>query len=108
MIRWLVATAVLILSGCQVPSDEKFSQLHTGMTEAEVVTLLGEPSSRQVAARGRDGTVNVPACWQYGDNLSTFASGAMFKDQPASERVWAVYFDAEGRVSRWQRPSWDE
>ncbi len=108
MIRLLVATAALVLGGCQIPSDEKFSQLHKGMSEADVVALLGEPSSRQPASHGRDGTIAVPAFWQYGDNLSTFASSAMFKDQPASDRVWAVYFDAAGRVSSWQRPAWDQ
>ena len=108
MIRWFVATAVLVLGGCQITSKERFSQLHAGMSESEVVALLGEPSSKQPAAHGRDGTVAIPAFWQYGDNLSTLVSGAVFKDQPASERVWAVYFDAEGRVSSWQRPAWDQ
>lgn len=103
-----VAVLALGAVACQVPSAEKFAQLQRGMTETEVAALLGKPSSKHAASMGPGGVTRVPACWQYGDNLSTLATGAMFKDQPASDRVWAIYFDAEGRVTTWQRPSWDQ
>jgi hypothetical protein len=97
-----------ILAGCQVPNAELFSQLRVGMGQDEVIRLLGEPSSRHPASINATGAQAIPAYWQYGDNLSTLATGAMFQDQPASDRVWAIYFDGDGRVARWQRPAWDQ
>ncbi len=78
------------------------------MSQGEVIALLGEPSSRHAATRTALGEPSIPPYWQYGDNLSTLATGAMFRDQGASDRVWVVEFDAEGKVAKWQRPSWDQ
>ncbi len=94
--------------GCQIPAAGKFEQLRKGMSESEVVALLGQPSSKTPPQMNKNGQVDVPAFWQYGDNLSTFATGAMFKDQPPSDRVWVVFFDADGRTTSWQKPAWDE
>lgn len=96
----------LALSACQIPAAGKFEQLRKGMSQEEVVALLGEPSSRASAQLAKDGKVAIPAFWQYGDNLSTMASAAMFKDQPPSDRVWAVFFDEQGRTIAWQAPAW--
>ncbi len=78
------------------------------MDEAEVTALLGKPSSRTVAQLNKNGQVEVPASWQYGDNLSTLSTNAMFKDQPPSDRVWVVFFDANGKTTSWQKPAWDQ
>lgn len=77
------------------------------MSESAVVTLLGEPSSRYPAQLNKSGSIDVPARWQYGDNLSSLASSAMFQDQPPSDRVWVIFFDAAATVSGWQKPEWD-
>lgn len=98
----------IILTACQIPSAEKFEQLHKGMDEAAVTALLGTPSSRTPALMNKSGQVDVPASWQYGDNLSTIATGAMFKDQPPSDRVWVVFFDADGKTIGWQQPAWNQ
>lgn len=104
----MVVALALLLAACQVPAADKFAQLHKGMSESEVIQLLGEPSSRSPVQRSAAGTVTIPAYWQYGDNLSTLASSAMFQDQPPSDRVWAVYFDEQGRTIGWKKPAWDQ
>lgn len=98
----------ITLNACQIPAAGKFEQLQKGMDEAAVTALLGTPSSRTPAVMNKNGQVDAPASWQYGDNLSTIATGAMFKDQPPSDRVWVVYFDADGKTTSWQKPSWDQ
>lgn len=107
MIPRVALFMVLVLAGCQIPAAGKFEQMRKGMTESEVVALLGEPSSKARAQLSKSGQVDVPAHWQYGDNLSTFATDAMFQDQPPSDRVWVVFFDADGKTTTWQKPAWD-
>ncbi len=96
-----------IVAACQTPHAGTFDQLQRGMSESAVVTLLGEPSSRYPAQLNKSGSIDVPARWQYGDNLSSLASSAMFQDQPPSDRVWVIFFDAAATVSGWQKPEWD-
>ena len=87
---------VSMLAACATTWREHERLVEPGMSEAEVLELLGEPSSR----------VKVPAWgerpayvrWQWNDNLSTLATGAMFPDT-VPDRVLAVSFDAEGKVS---------
>jgi len=109
LLRWTPPLFVCaMLTSCQIPDAGKFSQLHKGMDEAQVITLLGQPSSRTPAQLNKNGQVDVPASWQYGDNLSTFTTSAMFKDQPPSDRVWVVFFGPDGKTAAWQKPSWDQ
>ena len=97
--RMQIAGAVLAvlssLAACTSTWRDHGSLVEPGMIEAEVVELLGEPSSKvDVPAWG-----NRPAVvrWQWNDNLSTLATGAMFPDT-VPDRVLAVVFDADGRV----------
>lgn len=106
--RIILYSIAFILTGCQIPQAGQFEQLHKGMSEAEVVALLGEPSSRTAPQLNKNGQVVGQASWQYGDNLSTMSTNAMFKDQPPSDRVWVVFFDSDGKTTSWQKPAWDQ
>ena len=104
----LALPIALLVQSCQTPDQGRFEQLRKGMQDCEVMTLLGKPSSKTPAVTGKDGKVISPASWNYGDNLSTLASGTMFKDQPPPENVWSVFFGPDGRVSGWRTPNWQE
>ena len=92
------ALLVALLCACESRYQENWDRLKVGMTKGQVENLLGEPSSRY-EARTDEGKVIVPETrWQYGDNLSTLATGVVFPTD-ADARAWAVYFDAEGRVA---------
>ena len=102
-----LVTGLLIaaLCGCESRYQENWGRLKAGMTQVQVEDLLGEPSSRY-EARTEGGKVIVPETrWQYGDNLSTLATGVVFPTD-ADARAWAVYFDADGRVSRFRAAEW--
>ncbi len=103
----LALAASAIVAACQTPAAGTFDQLQRGMNETAVIKLVGEPSSRYPAQLNKSGAIDVPARWQYGDNLSSLASSAMFQDQPPPDRVWVIFFDAAGTVSGWQKPEWD-
>lgn len=96
---------ITLLCACESRYQENWARLKVGMTQVQVEDLLGEPSSRY-EARTDQGKVIVPETrWQYGDNLSTLATGVVFPTD-ADARAWAVYFDAEGRVSRFRAAEW--
>ncbi|MSR45130.1 MAG: hypothetical protein EXS15_07240 [Phycisphaerales bacterium] len=103
-------TGILIACGgicaCQTPAPGALEQLREGMNESEVVSIMGDPSSRYPAQLNKSGSIDIPARWQYGDNLSSIATSSMFQDQPPPSRVWVIYFDASARVSGWQKPEW--
>jgi outer membrane protein assembly factor BamE (lipoprotein component of BamABCDE complex) len=97
--------AVLLPCACESRHQENWDRLKVGMTRVQVEDLLGEPSSRY-EPRTENGKVIVPEeRWQYGDNLSTLATGVVFPTD-ADARAWAVYFDADGRVSRFRAADW--
>lgn len=73
------------------------------MTQAEVEQILGPPSSRTQVPADRQATLGYRERWQFGDSLSSLASGAVFHDAP-DDRVFAVFFDDDGRVLRTQEP----
>jgi outer membrane protein assembly factor BamE (lipoprotein component of BamABCDE complex) len=90
-----VLSVLSSLAACTSAWRDHGSLVEPGMSEAEVVELLGEPSSKvDVPAWGNRPAV---ARWQWNDNLSTLATGAMFPDT-VPDRVLAVVFDADGRV----------
>ena len=99
----LLPALLLALAACESQYQDNWGRLQRGMTQAQVQELLGDPSSR-IAAR-RDGEEIVVAYdrWQYGDNVSTLATGVVFPSE-APDRVWAVYVDQEGRLIEWRRP----
>jgi len=101
----LSLTLVAPLGACESRYQENWDRLKVGMSKVQVEDLLGSPSSRY-EARSDHGKVIVPEeRWQYGDNLSTLATGVVFPTD-ADARAWAVYFDADGRLSRFRAAEW--
>lgn len=105
-VRAACVAAAALIAACG-PSRTQFAGLRAGMDKSQVIALLGEPSSRYEAMpASADGPAREER-WQFGDNLSSLATSATFADQDAPENVWVVYFDADGRVSRWRPPEWE-
>lgn len=75
------------------------------MTQDQVRELLGKPSVIVPPRTDVDGTVLRGARWQYGDNLSTWTTSAVFPDTEP-DRVWIVWFDPKGHLIGSQSPSW--
>ena len=65
---------------------------------------LGEGTARMLAAKGGK-VVIAEERWQYGDNLSTLATGAVFPSE-AHPRAWVVYFDEKGNVRSFRAADW--
>ena len=108
------ALACVVLTGCEAPRYEtNWDRLRAGMTREQVGELLGDPSSRDrpkysdeermgVAASG--GAV-VTERWQYGDTLSSLATGALMPHE-ADERAWCVFFGPDGTLTEFRGPAW--
>lgn len=94
---------VASVAGCNRPTSEQFDLVRAGMTQEEVRDLLGTPSSQRAIAPDDQPLVGYAERWQYGDNLSSLATDALFPDVP-DERVFAVFFDAQGRVLEARQP----
>jgi outer membrane protein assembly factor BamE (lipoprotein component of BamABCDE complex) len=110
LLRALLTTALLLtasvgaLVGCAGRAAEQFDSLRAGMSKMEVEELLGKPSSRWASERpGDEGTER----WHYGDNLSSLATSGVFREADTN-RVYVVWFDANGQVTTFSRPSWAE
>ncbi|MCH2134142.1 MAG: hypothetical protein MK116_10370 [Phycisphaerales bacterium] len=99
---WLV---MILLAGCRTPEAASFSQVHRGMTQDEVLELLGPPSSRWSAPPPQPDQppLDWTQRWHYGDTLSTTASAAMGPDI-APDGVWVVAFDDKGKVVEYRPP----
>jgi hypothetical protein len=108
-----LATAALMLA-CDAPRYENnWNRVQTGMTREQVTELLGEPSSRHRPKYSEEerlqaattGTAVVAERWQYGDTLSSFATGALMPNE-ADERAWCVFFGPDGTVTERRAPAW--
>jgi hypothetical protein len=103
--------AVVALAGCATTAYEvNWNRLRTGMSRDDVQGLLGQPSSRHLPKPNEDGTPPAPGRgerWQYGDTLSSFATGAVFPEE-ADERSRRVFFGDDGTVSGFRAPEWAE
>ena len=99
-----VACAVC-LPGCQSPEAVSFAQLHRGMSQEEVITLLGQPSSEWMPPPPQVGEAlpDWSERWHYGDTLSTTASAAIGPDI-APDAVWVITFDEQGKVMNFRAP----
>ena len=89
------------LAGGRSVSQPGFENIETGQTRSQVREILGRPSSTYTRVTEDDGTVIRLERWQYGDSMSTLATGLVFSDFP-SDSVWSVFFDEDGRVVRVQ------
>lgn len=98
-------TGLLLLPGCRTPEASSFAQLHAGMSQEEVIKLLGPPSSEWIAPPPKAGEPlpDWSERWHYGDTLSTAASAAMGPDI-APDGVWVVTFDDKGQVINFRTP----
>ncbi|MHC4209259.1 MAG: hypothetical protein ACYSWT_06030 [Planctomycetota bacterium] len=100
--RMLTALLPLVLLGCGTPPYvSNWSDLEPGMTQSDVLELVGEPSSR-VRLEQPGGRV-ARERWQYGDD-STSAASPTGLGIAAPEDVFVVTFGADGKVSSLRRP----
>ncbi|MCH2144591.1 MAG: outer membrane protein assembly factor BamE [Phycisphaerales bacterium] len=97
--------ALGLLASCTTERIDHFSDIELGMSRAEVRDLIGDPSSTYERESGPDGGLLRLERWQYGDNLSSLATGAVFSQFPTTN-VWVVYFDESGRVVELGTPDW--
>lgn len=108
--RATFAVIVLLLASCNRPTVERFGAVQPGMTKDEVTAILGAPSSTQRLPESMAAQAGYVDRWHYGDSLSSLASNAISPDA-ADDRVFVVFFDAEGRVVRVREPApmeWQE
>ena len=101
----ILIMACLMSAGCRAPAPHAFGMLQTGMTQDQVMDLLGPPSSRWDAPEPEKDEPPLPWAvrWQYGDNLSTTASTAIGREI-APDGVWVVAFDDNGKVVGFRKP----
>ncbi|MEE2908275.1 MAG: hypothetical protein VX527_10660 [Planctomycetota bacterium] len=99
-----IACAVSFV-GCHQPEPTSFAQVHKGMNQAEVVELLGQPSSEWTAPPPQAGEAlpDWSERWHYGDTLSTTASTVIGPDI-APDEVWVITFDEQGKVINYRAP----
>lgn len=96
---------LLVLASCASQDVvERFDRVKPGMTRDEVVAMLGAPSSTWTLVAARDGIDGERLQW--GDGLSSLASGAAFKGEP--DRAYCVVLDKSGHVVRAAPPRWVE
>lgn len=97
--------ACVILSGCaseinargNLPTDEKLSQVTTGLTRDEVLQILGSPSSMATF---------TDQSWYYiGQRTEDYA---FFKPKVIERQVLVVQFDELGQVSEIKRLDKDD
>jgi hypothetical protein len=91
----LLLPLLLLLAACTPRWQENQHLVRVGMSEVEIEDLLGTPSARirVPAMAGRPALLR----WQWGDSLSTLATGALFPDT-IPERVLAIGFDETATV----------
>jgi hypothetical protein len=67
--RWRILLVALLIAACSKVTQENFAKVEEGMSEEQVIALLGKPSeSNSVNLLGVSGTVSR---WQAGDALIT-------------------------------------
>jgi hypothetical protein len=70
MKRVLFTVAVLLCVSCQM--DKRFSKLQTGMTKAQVLTIVGK---RPTGDKMQDGTETLQ--WETGSHYAKFKNGRL-------------------------------
>lgn len=98
-----IVVILLLQAGCGSRARSGFESMQAGMTETQVKELLGEPSVVVPGETGEDGARISGPRWQYGDNLSTITTAAVFP-RTVPERVWVVWFGTNGEVLTWRSP----
>ena len=105
VLLFLLMGLMAALQSCSNQHIDGFHQAEKGMSKAQIRDLLGEPSSIYFDTEEQKMEVggHWPERWQYGDTLSTQATGALFPEN-APDRVWVIYFDSDGTVSSMRPP----
>ena len=101
----LSALLLLTLTSCVSVDKVRFESVEIGMSKGQVREILGEPSSTYQREADASGRVLRLERWQYGDTLSSLATGAVFSRHP-DRHVWVVYFDADDQVLDVSEPDW--
>lgn len=101
----LSALLLLTLTSCVSVDKVRFESVEIGMSKGQVREILGEPSSTYQRESDASGRVLRLERWQYGDTLSSLATGAVFSRHP-DRHVWVVYFDADDQVLDVSEPDW--
>jgi len=101
----VIVLSAMMLVACESQYQDNWDRLKVGMTKTQVADLLGEPSSRYEPRTDNGKVVIAEERWQYGDNLSTLATGAVFPSE-AHPRAWVVYFDEKGNVRSFRAADW--
>ena len=101
----LSALLLLTLTSCVSVDKVRFESVEIGMSKGQVREILGEPSSTYQRETDASGRMLRLERWQYGDTLSTLATGAVFSRHP-DRHVWVVYFDADDQVLDVSEPDW--
>lgn len=70
MNRCFIALACLAFFGCQM--DNRFSRLHSGMTKAEVLAIVGK---RPTGDKMQDGVETLQ--WETGSHYAKFKNGRL-------------------------------
>ncbi len=83
--------------GCESPSTTTFAQIVPGMSRADVVSVLGEPTSRFTVPADEVPMRGYAERFSYGDTFGSLTTQLVFRDLP-DPRVWSVLFDSDGRV----------
>ncbi|MCP4759803.1 MAG: outer membrane protein assembly factor BamE [Planctomycetes bacterium] len=99
----ILTTLTVSTAGCRSPQEGSFAGISPGMSQEQVIDVLGPPSSRLHAADDRPESP-WSVRWHWGDTLGTLATTAAMPDQPPPNRVWTVWFDSDGRVLRAASP----
>jgi hypothetical protein len=85
----LSALLLLALASCVSVDKVRFESVEIGMSKDQVREILGQPSSTYQRETDASGRMLRLERWQYGDTLSTLATGAVFSRHP-DRHVWVV------------------
>jgi hypothetical protein len=101
--RTTILTVTVALGGCRAPEPASFAGITPGMSQEEVIVVLGPPSS-QLRRPEDDADQKWHERWHWGDTLGTLATNVAMPNQPPPARLWTVWFDDSGKVLSVESP----
>jgi hypothetical protein len=117
LFRQFLLVAIIFCSACSTPYVSNFSQVRRGMSEAEVIELLGPPRTRFIAAdevisqdksvvtMGRtEAELGYTERWVYGERGLGLTSGLEQGFKYRAGSAYHIYFDQSGHVINYQMP----